>query len=143
MNAVKHINKLRIFIIFGLFIGVFLYMKLARNFFDRPFILDDETQTIEAVYVAWACDCPHWLSTHHYTASPDYEAREEDCFFIEPADTFDALPPSMVFSVRTKIKFTGRFYVDKGIPESYVSVGDFKPAHARVFRYEGYELISN
>ncbi|HLP32156.1 MAG TPA: hypothetical protein VK202_01715 [Bacteroidia bacterium] len=143
MSTIRHINKFRIFIIFGLFIGVFLYLKVARNFFDRPFILADETQTIEAVYVAWACDCPNWLSTHHYTTTPDYEAREEDCFFIEPADTLNALPPSMVFSVRTKIKFTGRFYVDKGIPESYVSIGDFKPAHARVFRYEEYELISN
>ena len=143
MKPIKHINKLRVFIIFTLFISAFLYLKLARNIFDRPFIISDKTETIEAVYVDWSCDCPHWLSTHHYTTTPHYEALVGDCFFIEPADTFNALPSSMVFSVRTKIKFTGRFYVDKGIPESYVSVDDFKPAHARVFRYEGYELISN
>jgi hypothetical protein len=139
----KFINKHRIFIIFALVVCSFFYLRIARTYVDRPFILSDKTETIEAVYVAWACDCPNWLSVHHYTEQPGYEAETADCFYVEAGNEENQLPSNLIFSTRTRIRFTGKFYIDKGIPEDYRAVGDFKPKHARVFRYDSYELLSN
>lgn len=139
----KFINKHRIFIIFALVVCTFFYLRLARTYVDRPFILSDKTTTLDAVYVAWACDCPNWLSVQHYTEQPGYEAQAADCFYIEAASEDNKLPDNLNFSTRTRIRFTGKFYIDKGIPADYRGMGDFKPEHARVFRYENYDILSN
>jgi hypothetical protein len=123
--------------------AVILYFSMNRTFLDRPRHLANKTETIELTYINWACACAPFLETKYYAQDPNYEARDEDCIFIEPADPTKAIPESYENGGYWdyQLKLTGQFYLDKGVPESYVQETSEKPEPARVFRYETFELI--
>jgi hypothetical protein len=48
----------------------------------QPTQLSGKTETITVSYINWACDCPDFVDTKVYDQNPEYEVKEEDCFFL-------------------------------------------------------------
>ena len=110
---------------------------------DQPTKLSGKTETIEVSYVNWACDCADFIETKFYRQNPNYEAREEDCVFIEPSMERNKIPDDYFDKGHFKyyLKLSGQFYVDKGFPNSYDRKTPEKPEKAKVFRYDSFELV--
>ncbi len=117
------------------------YFRFTITVFDSPSNLDTRTETIEVFYINWACDCADFIETKYYNGNLEYEAKEEDCIFIEPSES--ALAYYNIDYFNKVFRLTGHFYKDKGIPTSYEmkTVGE-KPAKSRVFRYDKMEIIT-
>ena len=126
---------IKLTIIFGLF------WLTSCN--DQPAKLSGVTETIEVSYVNWACDCADFIETKFYNDDPQYEAKEEDCIFIEPSDINNKIPPVYYEKEHfdNYLKLSGQFYIDDGIPNSYDRKTPKKPQKARVFRYNSFELV--
>lgn len=142
-------NKYKILSIIGIILAlivvafsIFLYFAINRTVFDRGFILSDKTETIEVFYVNWACDGANFCETKLFK-NKNYTLNEDDCIFIEPSNVKNKIPDeyfsTLHFEYRLKLK--GQFYLDKGIPESYGTDIEIRPSHARVFRYDSFELV--
>jgi hypothetical protein len=119
-----------------LFIALVLFAACKQ----QPNQLEEKEQTIELTYIAWACDCANWATAEDiekYNYNSDTMAAH--CIFIDPADT-SLLLPERAGIVGQYIRFTGRFYTEKGIPASF-EYGDVKPGKARIFRYTKYEVL--
>lgn len=149
MRIFKRIKQLFIIslIAFAFLLGLAFtirYFKFTPTFFDRPSELTGKTETIEVVYINWACDCANFIETKHHKSNPQYETREEDCIFIEPSNDSLRVPESFYATdhFEKKLRLTGQFYKNKGIPSSYEmkTVGE-KPDKAVVFRFDKIELI--
>jgi len=119
------------------------YFESTPTFLDRPFKLSATTETIELNYVNWACDCANFIETKHAQNDPNYETREEDCIFIEPANAKLKLPERYFEKghFERKLRLTGQFYLKKGIPRFYEQKTPEKPVPARVFRYTEFEMV--
>jgi hypothetical protein len=121
-----------------------LYFQTNTTFMDKPGKLNTNIETIEVSYVNWACNCPDFIETKYYKQNLDYDTKEEDCIFIEPA--YDSLKVPESFYIEDHfnhvLKLTGNFYAGKGIPESYEKKTDGeKPDRARIFRYYKIEIV--
>ena len=129
-------------ILFGL-IGV-LPCLLAIPFFEAGTFqfnrLNEQEETIELQYIAWACECANWATLEdikRYSRNDD-DSLAQSCVFIEPANKSLELPDTLRYSADI-IRFTGKFYEKKGFPKNYVS--DQNPDMARVFRYTEYDVV--
>jgi hypothetical protein len=102
--------------------------------------LEDKEQTIELHYIAWACDCANWATTSDIAKYHDNigDTLARLCICVEPADSSLQLPDD-IGQIGVKVKFTGRFYKEKGFPANYTS--NEYPDKARVFRYTRYRII--
>ena len=121
-----------------------LYFHFNITIFDRPSDLSDKRETIEVYHINWACDCPDFIEGSYYEKNPAYESREEDCIFIEPANSEVEIPESYYNEghFKKRLRLTGSFYLKEGIPASYQkkTPGE-KPDKAKVFRYDKIEYI--
>lgn len=119
------------------------YFQSSITFLDYPSQLSSKTQTIEVVYIHWACDCADFIETKYFANHPGGEIREEDCIFIEPAQTALKLPEQFYEKdhFKKKLRLYGQFYLDKGISRSYEQKTPEKPVPAKVFRYSEFELL--
>lgn len=119
------------------------YFRSSITFLDYPFKLSNKIQTIEVVYVNWACDCADFVATKYFANHPGGEIHKEDCIFIEPAQS--TRPLSSKFYEKDhfekKLRLHGQFYLGKGISRSYEQKTPEKPVPARVFRYLRFELL--
>ena len=104
-------------------------------------VLEQEIQTLELTYIAWACPCANWATQEDLVR---YEGKEDSLaiqsIFIEPASSLFALPDSLGYS-NDIIRFTGRFYQERGFPEGLQNPELYDKA--RVFRYFEYEVIQS
>jgi hypothetical protein len=102
--------------------------------------LMSEEQTIELTYIAWGCDCANWATPEDMEkfAGSDSDSLAERCIFLEAAAESLEFPDTMDYN-GDRIRFTGRFYNEKGFPEGYKS--DEPVDEARVFRYTSWKLI--
>ncbi len=109
---------------------------------DQPTQLSGKTETLEVSYINWACDCPDFIDRKYYKDNPDYEAKEEDCIFIEPLDNDKKIPQEYYEKGHFKyyLKLRGQFYEDKGVPNSYDLKTPEKTKKGKVFRYDSFEL---
>jgi hypothetical protein len=91
----------------------------------------------------WACDCADFIDIKYYNDNPGYEAKGEDCIFIEPSNHDNRIPQDFYDKGHFEyyLKLTGQFYEDKGVPDSYESKTPEKPEKAKVFRYDNFELV--
>jgi hypothetical protein len=130
-------------VLFAIFFSIY-YFRFNITTFDRPTKLETKKETIEVTYVNWACDCADFLETKFYKNNPDYEAKEDDCIFIEPSEPSLTIPESYYSDDHFNkiLRLTGHYYKNKGIPTSYEmkTVGE-KPEKAKVFRYDKIEMI--
>ena len=111
---------------------------------DRPWLLSDNEETIEVTYVHWACDCADFVETKKFAHNAVTEPDDDDYIFIEPARAEIKLGDDFYSDKRFyKLRLTGRFYLDKGIPGSYELKTPMKPDHAKVFRYDKIEYVDN
>jgi len=110
---------------------------------DQPKNLSGMTETIEVSYVNWACDCANFIERKFYKYNSYYEAKEEDCIFIEPTNKDRKIPDIYYEKGHFEyfLKLKGQFYKDKGVPNSYDRKTPEKPEPARVFRYDSFELV--
>jgi len=110
---------------------------------DQPKQLSGKRETIEVAYVNWACDCADFIEIKYFKDNPEYEIKEEDCIFIEPADLTIQIPEEYYNSGHFEryLKLTGQFYKDKGIPNSYERKTPEQPRKARVFRYDSFTFL--
>ncbi len=108
---------------------------------DQPTKLSGKTETIEVSYINWACDCPDFIDRRHYKDDLEYEAKEEDCIFIEPSSNDKKIPQDYYDNGHFEyyLKLSGQFYVDKGVPDSYDQKTPERPEKARVFKYDNFE----
>jgi hypothetical protein len=121
-----------------------LFMSFAlASCTSAPANLSDKTEVIEVFYVNWACDCPDFAEANSNTQNPDYEIREEDCFYIEAAHPDSAVPQAFYDSLHFdyRLKLRGSFYKDVGVPADYEAKTPERPEKGRVFRYTEYELV--
>jgi hypothetical protein len=115
------------------------YCESTVTVFDQPGELSGKTETIEVIYVNWACDCPDFVETKYALGEID----EKDCIFIEPAsDSIKVDGHFYQHSFSRSLKLTGQYYCEKGIPNSYEQKTPEKPEKAKVFRYTHIEIIS-
>lgn len=109
---------------------------------ENESLLETNEQTLELTYIAWACDCANWTTLEDlrkFSNNPG-DTLAELSVFIEPENASLTLPDTLGFSGDV-IKFTGRFYKEKGFPGGYRS---FEPVdEARVFQYTSYSVIKS
>lgn len=119
------------------------YLQSTSTFLDRPTKLSSITETIEVNFVNWACDCANFIETKHGLNDSNYETREQDCIFIEPANAKLKLPERYFEKdhFEKKLRLTGQFYLKKGIPRFYEQKTPEKPRPAKVFRYTKFEMV--
>jgi hypothetical protein len=145
-------NKVVLFVVLAFITGIGIIVvivtaavafKYTRSSLDEPTHLSGKQETVEVTYIHWACACANYLDVKHFQDHPNEEVKDTDCFFIEPANPNVVVPESFENEDYwdCNLRLTGQFYLDKGIPESYVSPTSEKPERARVFRYEAYELV--
>ena len=125
----------------GLAIG--LWYRVTIIPLDRPFFLSDNQVTIVATHVDWMCNCANFVETSSYMTNPITEPDDHDYFFIEAANS-DRVVDRDYFIKNKHVRLTGQFYLDKGIPREY-KLGHLedKPEHARVFRVEKIEYLTD
>src|SRR5262245_38310275 len=118
-----------------------LSIMLVRGCSSQPNHLSGTQETITVTHINWACDCADFIETRLLPASPDEEIKEEECIFIEPAESGKAIPDSFYSKAHFNyhLQLTGEFYTDKGIPDSYDRKTPEKPKVAKVFRYKSFE----
>lgn len=135
--------KALLFSLFIITLALNFYLQSTPTFLDRPTKLSGITETIEVHYVNWACDCANFIETKYDLNDPNYEVREEDCIFIEPANAKLKLPERYFEKghFERKLRLTGQFYLKKGIPRFYEQKTPEKPVPARVFRYTEFEMV--
>lgn len=124
-------------------LGVLVFSTIFCNCNDQPTKISGVTETIEVSHVNWACDCADFIETKFYKDNADYETREEDCIFIEPADIKKTIPKDFFEKKHfdSYLKLTRQFYTDMGVPASYERKTPEKPQKAKVFRYDSYKLV--
>ncbi len=122
-----------------LFLGGALYQARCLTPFDRPSTLSRKQETIEVIYIAWACDCANWFPL---SAQSNYPIRAQDCVFIDPASPALTVPDTFWQGEYgpKKLRLTGEFYLEEGIPGNY-QMQFQKPDRAKVFRYREMEII--
>ena len=100
-------------------------------------------ETIEVSYINWACDCADFIDRRYYHDNPEYQAKEEDCIFIEASDIALEIPVDYYDNghFESYLRLSGQFYEDKGIPDAYVQKTPDEPRKAKVFRYDSFELV--
>lgn len=125
----------RLILIFGL-----IWVTSCHN---QPTKLSGKTETIQVSYVNWACDCADYIETKFYQDNSDYEAKEEDCIYIEPANPSLKIPDNYFDNghFENHLRLTGQFYIDKGVPNTYGRKTPEKPEKAKVFRYDKFEIV--
>jgi hypothetical protein len=110
---------------------------------DQPTRLSLKVETIEVMYVNWACDCADFIETRYFKENPNYQVDEKDCIFIEPANSNLKIPTEYYEKTHFEkyLQLVGAFYIDKGIPRSYEMKTPVKPGKARVFRYKSFKFV--
>ncbi len=125
----------------GLLIGVLYYHSTVTPL-DRPFFLSDKMETIIATRVDWMCNCADFIDTTHYKTNPVTEHGDKEFFFIEAAQPGQHWNREHFIKNRY-VKLTGRFYIDKGIPQEYeLGQMEDKPDHAKVFKFDEIEYLT-
>lgn len=121
--------------------GVVFYSSTITPF-DRPFFLSSTKETVIATKVNWMCNCANFIQKTSFEIDPVTESKDEDYFFIEsPAS--EHLKGDF-FTKNKFVKLTGHFYIDKGISEEFkLGYIEDKPDHARVFKVEKLEAVTN
>ncbi len=108
-----------------------------------PKKLSGHTETIEVMYINWACDCPDFIETRYY-ADSCYEATGEECIYIEAARPdlrlSDHFYAHSNYSGKC-LRLTGQFYLDKGVSRTYEEKASGKMDNAKVFRYDSIEIV--
>lgn len=102
--------------------------------------LEDKEQTVELQYITWACDCANWATTHDLEKYKDNigDTLASLSIYVEAADSSLRLPVNIGYN-GDRVRFTGRFYKEKGFPANYKSAEN--PDKARVFRYTQYKVF--
>ncbi|MCC9041253.1 hypothetical protein LNQ81_00675 [Myroides sp. M-43] len=124
-------------------VGWFCYLTyLDRS--KQPSQLSGQEETIEVMYVNWACDCADFIDTSLLVEG--YEIDAKDCMFIEPVFKEISINEDTLYKKQFNyfIKLKGQYYIDEGVPDSYerkVSEPMAAPNKARVFRYSSYEYV--
>lgn len=107
---------------------------------EHPNRLSGKLDTIEVYHIDWACDCAEWGILGEII--PEDGLLEDYAIFIEAAPGVtkyeDATLPNNCWP--HKLKLIGQFYADKGISRDYETMHE-KPEHARVFRYDSYQVL--
>jgi hypothetical protein len=129
------------FLTIGLLAGILFYNSTI-TFIDRPFFLSDDTESIVVTRVDWMCNCADFIDTTTYKTNPVTEPGDDDYFFIEPAEPGQDWNRDH-FINNKYVRLTGKFYLDKGIPQEY-KLGQIedKPSHARVFKFDKIEYLT-
>lgn len=115
--------------------------------------LQQQIDTIELMYIAFACDCPRWVVAAEYNRIDSLNNGKhrdptdnfvefndaEFSYYLEPADKKLTLPDYVEVN-GNRIRFTGRKYLKSGYPAN-ADFMDPNPTKGNVFRYYGYEII--
>ncbi|WP_254050342.1 hypothetical protein [Myroides sp. N17-2] len=123
--------------------GLYCYLTyLDRS--KQPTQLSNKNETIEVMYINWACDCADFIDTSLLVEG--YEISANDCLFIEPVSKEIAINEDSLYKKQFEyfIKLKGLYYIDEGVPDSYerkVSEPMAAPNKAKVFRYSSYEYV--
>jgi len=146
MKVIKRVllgGLFTVFLLFGLAFA-FRYFLSTPTIFDRPLFLTGHVETIEVFYTNPACDCANFIESKHFKDNPNYETKEDDYIFIEPSRPDLKVPDSYYNKghFTKRLRLTGQFYADKGIPTSYEQKTPMKSDHAKVFRYDKIEIVS-
>lgn len=102
-------------------------------------VLDNNIQVLELEYVDWFCACANWATEEDIKKYKDTGKLSNHCIFIEPSNSTIDLPDTLGYS-GDLIKFTGRFYKNKGYPKGYF-IGEEKVDKAKVFKYTNYVVL--
>jgi len=120
---------------------------VAIPFFKSPIFhkknsLNEKVETVELIYIAWACDCANWAIKDdliNYSENIG-DSLANYCLFVEPANQSLKLPDTLGYSGDV-IRFTGQFYKEKGFPKDYISFEN--PDEARIFKYSDYKVVKS
>lgn len=112
------------------------------TFWDYSYTVLPQVDTLEVVYINWACACPNWLPAA-LLENPEYVASDhsEDCIFLEASDTASHIPEASKGTRSEKIQLIGSFFKNTGISRDYEKPTSQKPEKARIFRYSSFKII--
>jgi len=104
--------------------------------------LEDTSRVLDLTYIAWACECANWaMEADIKKTQDDLDKLADKSVFIEPVDSSLELPDTLGYS-GDLIRFTGRFYKDKGYPKMYPKT-EMQVDKAKVFRYTKYQVLKS
>lgn len=111
--------------------------------------LVEALDTLELIYMAYACQCQDWVDVEKYNAVQVYnESKHEDDeyltlnnykfgYYLEPSSPKLELE-NQITVPGNRVTFIGRLYKDDGYPEGF---DEFMPTRpGKVFRYYSYKI---
>lgn len=115
--------------------------------------LNNKIDTLELMYVSYACDCPNWVDPVEYEKAEALRGRskiESDsdmlmfiqknyAYYIEPADEDLKINWKATYN-RNMVRFIGRSYNESGYPDKAEFI-DPNPPKGKVFRYYSFEIL--
>lgn len=133
-------KRLKLYTIAALFLP-FLFLGCNNK---HPKNLSDRVETLDLVYIRWACECPRFAETELIKTLEGGELAEA-CFYIEAAKGVKEIPESYYMRDHSThyLRLTGSFYLDEGVPKGYEPITSETPQLAKVFRYNKFELVEN
>lgn len=139
IKGVSFALLLLVFIVIARF-GFLAYLERSM----QPSTLSDKEETIEVLYVNWACDCANFIDVSLLQEGKDID--EKDCIFIEPSNDRLTISSDTLYKRQFDyvLKLKGQYYIDEGIPDSYerkIAEPMAVPLKAKVFRYTTYEFV--
>ena len=129
------------------------FEMLAQIELDTRKGLSDTIDTLELMWVAYACECQDWVEPMPFTAFHSDSLLKERAslgrhmefdldtygYYIEPADSALVIDWHTIVN-HNRVRFIGRLYHEKGYPENEVFMHGDVPK-GKVFRYYSYELL--
>lgn len=112
--------------------------KFHQTYTDQ---LEDTVRTLDLSYVSWSCQCGNWVRVNEHEKYQENGGLAGRAMFVEPSDSTLNLPDTISYTGDV-IRFTGKFYKDKGYPKNY-PITEMHPEKAQVFRYTNYEILSS
>ena len=94
--------------------------------------------TIDLIFMAYACDCPDWLNFNEYKKT-HYPNTNINSYYIEAADS-SLIIDQRLFVSGNIVRFIGREYKELCYPDNARFI-DPNPPKGKVFRYYSYKLL--
>lgn len=97
-----------------------------------------KTDTIDLIFMAYACDCPDWLNFNDYKKN-NYSNTNLHGYYIEAADK-KLIIDERLFVSGNIVRFIGREYKELCYPDNANFI-DPNPPKGRVFRYYSFKFL--
>ena len=108
--------------------------KIHEFVSSTPDSLKGRLDSINVMYIAFACDCPDFV----IESSKDTNGQYHNSYYVEPASDKVSIPEMLLYS-HNEFTFHGQVIKESGFPANS-QFQDPIPTPGRVFRYWSYQI---